>query len=57
MGSGTGIGGLAAAAGGARAVVMTDGRAAALPLLEANADANGFGDTVAGLRRISRSGA
>lgn len=46
LGSGTGIGGLAAAAGGARAVVMTDGRAAALPLLEANADANGFGDTV-----------
>merc|ERR1711990_586734 len=39
LGSGTGIGGLAAASAGA-AVVLTDGESATLPLLEANVKHN-----------------
>ena len=40
LGSGTGVGGLSAAAAGADHVVLTDGVPAALPLLEANVRVN-----------------
>jgi predicted nicotinamide N-methyase len=45
LGSGTGVGGLTAAACGAR-VVLTDGATATLPLLEANVNVNGLADRV-----------
>ena len=43
-GSGTGVGGLTAAASGAASVVLTDGASATLPLLEENVAANGVAD-------------
>ena len=46
LGSGTGVGGLSAAAAGASSVVLTDGSAAVDELLRENIDANGFGDRV-----------
>ena len=42
LGSGTGVGGLSAAAAGATTVVLTDGESSMIPLLEANIAANGF---------------
>ena len=45
-GSGTGVGGLTAASAGAASVVLTDGAAATLPLLEENVAANGLVDRV-----------
>jgi len=51
LGSGTGIGGLAAAAVGASKVVLTDKSEEALPLLKANARENGF-DAVVHVRRL-----
>ena len=45
-GSGTGVGGLTAAASGAASVVLTDGATATLPLLTENVEANGFSDRV-----------
>ena len=45
LGSGTGVGGLTAAAAGA-VVCLTDGSKAMLPLLRANAESNGLSDRV-----------
>ena len=45
-GSGTGVGGLSAAAAGAKSVVLTDGASATMPLLAENVEANGMSDRV-----------
>ena len=51
LGSGTGIGGLTAAASGAASVVLTDGSTAVLPLLEANVKINRL-DHIAKVKRL-----
>ena len=51
LGSGTGIGGLTAAAAGAASVWLTDGSTAVLPLLEANVKVNGLED-IARVQRL-----
>jgi ribosomal protein L11 methylase PrmA len=43
-GSGTGVGGLSAAAAGADSVLLTDGSCATLPLISDNIEANGMAD-------------
>lgn len=49
-GSGTGIGGLTAAAAGAKSVLLTDGASATLSLLEENVASNGLADRVSACR-------
>ncbi len=51
LGSGTGVGGLTAAARGAASVTLTDGERAIMPLLHANIAANGVG-SAAKARRL-----